>query len=237
MEGRGRDKAAPPSRPTHAMRSIFSFIFFALVHVAMAQVSEPAEQPVRPLPVEVLSGNHRLYFQLLVNKPFTPASRFGFFNVTTYTGDYTNDPTENEFVSLSNVSYTFVKHLSATLGATMNFRMGLRPFTGLQLVHTDRRWLVLITSNLYLSGDRNLEALGILEFKPRLTVSTDLYTRLQVFHNQNLSKEAHDRSYLYLRTGITRGAYSFGAGANLDRYGADFRLKENYGAFLIARLY
>lgn len=49
----------------------------------------------------------------------------------------------------------------------------------------------------------------------------------------------HERSYLYLRAGISIKNLSFGIGANLDKYGPPKNqiIKENYGVFTKADLF
>lgn len=54
---------------------------------------------------------------------------------------------------------------------------------------------------------------------------------MQAFYSYNPTGENHDRSFYYLRLGVQRKALSFGPAANLDFYGKDKNIKENYGVY------
>jgi hypothetical protein len=78
----------------------------------------------------------------------------------------------------------------------------------------------------------NFETFALLENKPQLTDKLGLYTRVQGLYNHNTKQDFHDRSYLYLRAGLSIKKYQFGLGANFDRYGPFKINQENYGLFV-----
>lgn len=215
-------------------------LFFAILlfwNTAFAQHSDSLfkavpKQPNPPIPVEVFAGNSYLNFQMIISKPFRQGSRFGFFNVTNFNGNYENNLRKNEFLTQSLVNYELYKGFSLAAGATMNYMTGFRPTAGLQYIYGDRKWLAVLLPRVDLRDDYNLETFALVEFKPRLTKTLGLYTRVQGLYNQNSKQEFHDRSYLYFRAGLSYQNYQFGLGVNLDRYGPMKISEENYGLFL-----
>jgi hypothetical protein len=127
--------------------------------------------------------------------------------------------------------------LSVAGGATLNYVTGFRPTAGLQYTLANRQWLLVLLPRMDLRDDNNLEGFALLEYKPRLTKTLGLYSRLQGLYNYNTRQEYHDRSYLYARLGLTYQHYAFGFGANFDQYGPFRAAASTYGAFIRAELF
>jgi len=84
--------------------------------------------------------------------------------------------------------------------------------------------------------NKNLETVGIFEYKPALSPKTRLYTRLQAMYNQDMTLEAHARSAYSVRSGISIKQFTVGLGSNLDYYGPLKFDKTNHGLFVQVRL-
>jgi hypothetical protein len=214
---------------------IFSVATFFAVASVQAQ-EQGAKPPSPPIPIETFAGNNYLNFQMIVAKPFQEGSRFGFFNVTNFNGSYDNNLQENEFLSQALVNYEIFKGFSLAAGATMNYKTGFRPTAGVQYLFANREWLFVLLPRFDLRDDFNFETFALLEYKPRLTDKLGLYTRVQGLYNHNTEQDFHDRSYLYLRAGLSIKNYQFGLGANFDRYGPFKVNGENYGLFVRVEL-
>lgn len=86
-------------------KNILLFIPLAVSSGSFAQQpadrleNSPLTKSSSPIPVEVFAGNKRMVFQMIVNKHFSPKSRFGFFNVTNFVGDYATTNQKNEYLS------------------------------------------------------------------------------------------------------------------------------------------
>jgi hypothetical protein len=197
----------------------------------------PVGPPNPPVSVETFVGDRYLNFQLIVAKPFEPGSRVSFFNVTNFNGSYQNEPRKNEFLTQALLNYRLVGGLSVAGGATLNYVTGFRPTAGLQYTLANRQWLLVLLPRMDLRDDNNLEGFALLEYKPRLTKTLGLYSRLQGLYNYNTRQEYHDRSYLYARLGLTYQHYAFGFGANFDQYGPFRAAASTYGAFIRAELF
>ena len=68
-----------------------------------------AQKPVPPIPVEAFFGHEAIYSQLVFKRPFTPTSKFAFFNLSTYTADYDNNLSDNSLIMINQISYNFKK--------------------------------------------------------------------------------------------------------------------------------
>lgn len=228
------------------LRTLLILIVSVQVHAlaqAQPQTQAQAQAPTQtqghlsqsapsPVPAEVFAGNRRVAIQVLFDKKFSPQSRFSFFNVSMNTANYSNKASENEFTSVSSIKFELLKGLAVTAGANINSQNGLQPSTGFQYIFAGKNILAIVSPVIYFRPTTNFETFFLFQYRPALSKQLKLHTRLQVLYNYNLQVYAHDRSYLYARAGLGYRNFSFGFGANLDRYGPAKYLKENYGGFL-----
>lgn len=190
-----------------------------------------------PIPVEVFAGNKGLVFQMIVSKHFSPKSRFGFFNVTNFVGDYETTNQKNQYLSQSLITADIWKGFSVNAGVTMNYMTGFRPTAGLQYVFANREFLAVVLPRFDLTQTYNFETFGLVEYKPKFKNDWGLYTRVQGLYNYNTKNEFHDRSYVWLRVGASYKNYQFGLGANFDVYGP-MKVNENsFGVFVRTELF
>lgn len=192
----------------------------------LAQEKEP------PIPVEIMPGHNRYFFQMVLKRQFAPESKFGFFTVTTFTSTYENNNAENRITLPVQIDYEFGKGFSAFVGTRINSFAGFTPIIGPKHTFISRNILAITLLSYYANGKNEVQSLGIYEFKPRLNDKWSLYTRMQFMYIHNFEENQHNRSYLYLRAGVKYGRWNFGLGANLDRFGPNKDLVENYGPFL-----
>ena len=99
-----------------------------------------------PIPVEIFVGNKAFAFQLIVSKQFSPKSRFGFFNVTNFTGDYKTTNQTSDFFSQSLLTAEIWKGISLTTGlsaiGSSNTSTTVRPTAGLQYLFANRDFVL-----------------------------------------------------------------------------------------------
>jgi hypothetical protein len=190
-----------------------------------------------PIPIEVFAGNKGLVFQMIVSKHFSPNSRFGFFNVTNFVGDYATTNQKNQYLSQSLITADVWKGFSFNAGVTMNYITGFRPTAGLQYVFANREFLAVVLPRYDLTQTYNFETFGLIEYKPKFNNDWGLYTRLQGLYNYNTKLDFHDRSYVWLRIGASYKNYQFGLGINADVYGP-MKISENsFGVFVRTDLF
>jgi len=185
-----------------------------------------------PVPVEAFAGNNGLVFQMIVSKHFAPKSRLGFFNVSSFTGDYTSKNQKNSYLSQAFVTADIWKGLSINAGATMHFKNGFRPSAGLQYVFANRKILALVLPRFDLTQTYNFELFGIVEYKPKFTKNWGLYSRVQGLYDHNTKQNFHDRSYIWLRLGVLYKNFQIGVGSNFDFYGPNKTNENSLGGFL-----
>jgi hypothetical protein len=223
-------------------KALFVSLFCLLAAHVFAQKPDNPEngkpsKPNPPIPVEVFAGSKGLNFQMIVSKHFSPASRFGFFNVTNFVGDYDNNQRRNQYLAQSFLTVDVWKGISVNAGVSMNYFSGFRPSAGLQYVFANRKYLAVVLPRFDLTQTRNFETFALFEYKPMFTEKWGLYTRIQGLYNRNMKQEFHDRSYVYLRVGASYKNFQFGVGGNFDFYGPN-RINENsFGGFVRAELF
>lgn len=191
-----------------------------------------AQAPKVPTPVEVMFGHERLFFQMVVTKKFAPESKFSFLSVSTFSSSYNNDLNDLDLVIPVLVNYNFYKDFGLVAGTTINNEVGFSPVAGLQHAFANKEWVAVSIATFFLNSSRNIELFGIYEYKPQISESLSLYTRLQYMYVHSFATNDHARSFLQLRTGLKKEALNFGLGANLDQYGSEQLFKPNYGIFV-----
>ena len=211
-------------------RGHFFFLLCSLI-LANAAFAQDNHAPLAPIPVEATFGTNRLQFQAVINRPISANGKLSFFNLSTGAVDYNNTPSETEMVVVNNLTYTLFGNVKLTGGAEWHFKLGLVPQVGLQYFKANRTWLVMLNPSINMQPVKNIETIGILEFKPAISAATQLYTRAQILHVQGLQDGLHARSALMLRAGITKGKFTAGLGANFDYYGPMKFEKDNVGLF------
>ena len=130
------------------------------------------------------------------------------------------------------ISYSLGKGFAFMGGALVNSSQGFAPLTGIRHTFVSKKVLAVTLASFYFNPAKDLQFFGIYEFKPPIGENWILYTRAQILYAHNSIEVEHGRSYLYLRAGLKRNRVSFGLGSNLDRFGPDLRLEENYGVFV-----
>jgi len=207
---------------------LFLLLCIGILPLSMAQ----APQAKVPTPVEIMAGNNRLFFQMVVKKKFTPDSKFGFLSVSSFSTSYDNAMNDLDLAIPVLINYNIYKNFSLVGGSTINNKVGFSPLVGAQHSFSNKEWVVVTIASLFLNSSKNMELFGIYEYKPQISPKTNLYTRLQFLYIHNTQENYHARSFLQLRTGLKINALNFGLGANLDQYGPEKLFKPNYGIFV-----
>ena len=212
------------------LHSIHKLLFiFLIIGAQIPNGFTQKHQP--PIPVEIMLGQEAIFSQVVLNRGFTPTSKFSFFNLSTYSASLRNED-HNELAIINQVNYALGKGFEVMAGVNMNSEVGLAPLIGPKHVFATRQFLAVSIFSYFLNGDHDVSFFGIYEYKPPLTDKLSLYLRAQVLLEQSLGEEQHNRSFLYTRVGLKSGKLNFGAGANLDQFGPQREFRDNYGVFL-----
>lgn len=189
-----------------------------------------------PVPIELFAGNKGFSFQLIVSKQFSPGSKFGFFNVTNFSGDYKQTYQTTNFLSQSFVTAEIWQGISAAAGlsaiGSSTTPLEVRPTGGLQYLLANREIVLVVIPRFDLSQTYNFETFAVLEYKPTLSKNWAIYTRLQGLYNYNTKLGYHEISEINLRLGLAYKKLQFGIGSIHDFYGPDAVNINNYGPFI-----
>jgi len=192
-----------------------------------------AQAPTPPIPLELMFGNDRLDFQMVVKRNFTPQSKFSILAIAVFSENYGKEKKLGDSVVIPfQVNYALGKSgLSLAVGGEANSVAGFGTTVGLSHSKATKEILAITVLSYQLSSDQNLKIFGIYEYKPALNEKWSIYSRLQLTYNQGMAEGFHNRSFLYLRAGLKKGPLGFGLGANFDAYGPNKVARENYGVF------
>ena len=192
-----------------------------------------AQAPTPPIPLELMFGNDRLDFQMVVKRNFTPQSKFSILAIAVFSENYGKEKKIGDSVVIPfQVNYALGKSgLSLAVGGEANSVAGFGTTVGLTHSKATKEILAITVLSYQLSSDQNLKIFGIYEYKPALNEKWSIYSRLQLTYNQGMAEGFHNRSFLYLRAGLKKGPLGFGLGANFDAYGPNKVARENYGVF------
>jgi hypothetical protein len=192
-----------------------------------------AQAPTPPIPLELMFGNDRLDFQMVVKRNFTPQSKFSILAIAVFSENYGIEKKLGDSIVIPfQVNYALGKSgLSLAVGGEANSVAGFGTTVGLTHSKATKEILAITVLSYQLSSDQNLKIFGIYEYKPALNDKWSIYSRLQLTYNQGMAEGFHNRSFLYLRAGLKKGPLGFGLGANFDAYGPNKVARENYGVF------
>ncbi|MES2458691.1 MAG: hypothetical protein V4594_24260 [Bacteroidota bacterium] len=194
-----------------------------------------------PIPIELFVGNKGLAFQLIVSKQFLSNPRYGFFNVSSFTGNYKESDQTSEFLSQSFLTAELWKGVSLAAGlsaiGSTNTPLTVRPTVGLQYLLIKKDFVILILPRYDLTQTYNFETFALLEYKPILSKRWGIYSRAQGLYNHNSKLDFHEISSIYLRLGVSYKNFQFGLASNHDFYGPNAYNVNNYGLFIKTDLF
>ncbi len=116
---------------------------------------------------------------------------------------YQNNDGFNELVFSNAITYRLNNKLFVTSGLQYHFLKGIVPYSGFQFLSANPKWLFVISPSIAFLPNTSFQSVFIAEYKPKLSKKLRLYTRFQGIYNFNLENSIHERSLVYLRTGLT----------------------------------
>jgi hypothetical protein len=205
----------------------FTLVFLTILETCWAQA------PVPPIPMEVMMGQDRMDYQLVMKRNFTPQSKFSVLAIAVFSENYGKQRQLGDAIVIPlQVNYALGNSgLSLAAGAEANSVAGFSNFLGLAHNKATKKLLAITVLSYQLKESQDLKLFGLYEYKPPLSENLSLYTRLQFTYSQGLKESVHNRSFIYLRAGLKKGPLGFGLGANWDAYGASKIPRENFGVF------
>jgi hypothetical protein len=210
------------------LRGTFYLLFFLFISFSLK-----AQTPIPPLPMELMFGQDRMDYQLVMKRNFTPQSKFSVLAIAVFSENYAKGKKLGDSVVIPfQVNYALGKSgFSLAAGGEANSSAGFGTTLGLTHSKATKEILAISVLSYQLSSAQNVKFFGLYEYKPALTEKWSVYSRLQLTYNQGMAEGFHNRSFLYLRAGLKKGPLGFGLGANFDAYGPSKVARENYGVF------
>ncbi len=213
---------------------MYKVAVFLVIFKISATVFSQVENP--PIPIEALVGSRGVALQTIINKKFRSIPQLGIFSATNFVAEY-RGISLNELMTQVHLFYEPVKGFSILAGVHITPITGVRPSAGLMYSYANKKWLVVVNPRADLLKNGVVEMFAMAEFKPPVSEKLQLYTRLQGLYTTSTSKLNHERSYGYIRAGITFKEFTFGGAANLDFYGPAAYFQGNYGGFIMVQLF
>ncbi|KMQ69114.1 hypothetical protein ACM39_03105 [Chryseobacterium sp. FH2] len=213
-----------------------SIFLLIVVFLVKAQENDVKEDQGSPVIFEVLSGDKGAALQLNINKTFKDIPKLSFFSVSNISSKW-NEKNAKDAMSQFNLAYEFTTGFRILGGVHYTPSTGLRPSVSILYSYIAENITVIVAPRIDLSDNSNLEGFGMIEYRPKLNEKWKVYSRLQGLYAQSVRDGAHARSYVMIRMGLNYSDYSFGFGANFDKYGQDKITKNNFGIFAAVRLF
>jgi hypothetical protein len=121
-----------------------------------------------PMSIELMAGNNGLAFELIATKQFSPGSKFGFFNVSSFDGDYKEVNQNSDFLSQSYFTAKVWRDISLVAGlsaiGSSTTPLTVRPTAGLQYLFAGRNFVVLFLPRFDLTQTYNFETFALFEY-------------------------------------------------------------------------
>lgn len=204
----------------------------AVLFTSVAAFSQQRPQP--PVSLELMFGNKKSAGLMSMNKQI--AGPFRYLNITSVASTYELEKGKPELIMINSFSYQMHKYFGAGAGLQYHFLKGLVPSVSVNASYITSDWGITLLPFINLRPDVNSETALILEYKPQLNENLRLFSRALGLYNHNLTLGEHDRSFYYLRLGLTMKQFSVGAAANLDYYGPKKFNQNNYGGFVLINI-
>lgn len=189
-----------------------------------------------PINMEAMVGSRGVYYQLMINKKFQSIPRLGFFSVTNGNAAWEKESTP-DIMTQSHLTYTLIKNLDVTAGFQYTPIYGFRPVAGFIYTYATPELLIVANPKIDLAKDWASENMVLVEYKPKINEKWSLYSRAQGLYGFVPETGAHNRSYIYLRAGLSYKEFSFGVGSNFEWYGPVKYNENSIGAFINIQIF
>ena len=215
---------------------LFSFLMFSFLTIQFlfAQKSIVVKNP--PIIIEPMVSDRGFYIQALINKKFQSIPKLGFFSASGILSEW-NKNEAYEVMMQSYLTYEVSKRFTINTGFHYSQVTGVRPTAGVMYTYANPTWLIVVFPRIDLISESDMETFSVLEFKPKINKHLSFYSRIQGTYIYSFNSNSHQRSYIYVRTGIVYKEFTFGGGYNIDYYSPEKLNINSLGAFLNFQLF
>ena len=181
-------------------------------------------------------GSRGIGYDMMINKKFQSASKFGVFSVVNIVSEWGEPKTQDKMIQ-AQLTYSLFKSLQVTAGFHYDPEFGSKPAVGLLYTYTNNDLLWVVNARVDIQSKPTYEVMTLLEYMPAISEKVNLYSRIQGLYGYASKWDTHARSYLQGRLGLNYNEFNFGAAANLDYYGPNRINKNNFGGFISVLLF
>lgn len=213
---------------------IFTVVLIFISQVSFSQEHTPVQNP--PILVETMAGNRGIFVQGMVSKKFQSIPKLGFFSVNNIVGEWNKNQVDDLMLQ-AHLTYEFYKGITLNTGFHYTPMTGIRPMAGIMYSWVNPVWTVVLFPRTDLTSKPNVEMFGLTEYKPKINEKLTFYSRVQGMYAYNPDMEAHQKSGIGLRAGISFKVFTVGAAYNSDWYGPNKVNIDNIGGFVTFLLF
>lgn len=178
------------------------------------------------IPVEISFGDHHYRYQHSLAGTFN--EKLGFSHASSIMNFY--DSNKTELMTQSYITYSIDKDVAVGLGTFYASGPGFTPAMNIRFSKITKSFTIMVVPRIDLKTDPSYELMAFMEYSPKDKTDLQPYGRIQIM--ENFTALDHNRSYQYLRLGMSTGNIQFGLSVDYDAYGKDLDYIENYGIFL-----
>lgn len=192
-------------------------------------------------PAEILIGNKYFYYQHSIAKSFSQQSRFGIKHIASIVAPYGSSKDAKrpgqpqELMNQFYLTYR-VNSIVSAMGGMMYTTVGkIKPSVAVQFAKRFKSSVWVLVPRMDIADRGAFELFGLFEYKPSITESTKLYTRIQFM--SSYGPFDHNRSYQQFRLGIEKKRVQLGLAFQTDEYGPRPVVLKNAGLFVRAEIF
>ena len=184
------------------------------------------------LPVQVFGSDQVIEYNFLWYKDLDNQGKVNLFNFTFFTIDY-NNQAQNTYEIYQVVTYNFTKQWGLASGGRFTNKQFVPQLAVSYQLETKYLYLNIFPT-LQLFPDREnvgYSLFGLLLYTPKIT---DQWTLLiQLTFEPLFGHKGYLYSYQQVRLGVGfKDLLQFDLGANLEQFGTNLQLRQNYGLFI-----
>jgi hypothetical protein len=211
----------------------FLLVLMAFFYAAVAGAQQ--------MPAEIMIGNKYFYYQHSIAKSFSTESRFGIKHITSIVAPYGSNKEAKrpgqpqELMNQVYLTYR-VNSIVSAMGGMMYTTVGkIKPSVAVQFSKRFKSGVWVLVPRMDIADRGAFELFGLFEYKPSITESVKLYTRIQFMSSYGPFN--HNRSYQQFRLGIDKNRVQFGFAFQNDEYGPKSLVLKNGGVFVRAHIF
>ena len=161
-------------------------------------------------------------------------SKISFSNISRFGSKYLAKD-DLHMMIMTTLGYAISQELKSTIGEIYTDGGGMKPSIGLQYMVVRKHVLLMLFPNLNISRQSELMTISMAQYLQGISEKLKFVGRIQSLCI--LGSGGHSFSTFRFRSGIIKGKYQFGAAADVNFFGSEFELAQNFGMFVQYQLF